>query len=183
MTDQPAASEVPSAVSGPAAEETKSKVVWFFILAMFYLACLITVFIIYACSPTFRQAIPTNLGQLPVGVVWFGATGAVVASMRGIFFQNERWDGSYNYWHISRPFLGAITGSVGALLYLVSLHLGSSSPITVNHATFYAVAFVLGFADRAFMELLGSVTDMIIKPGQKTPTASPPTAPESLPPT
>lgn len=130
-----------------------------------------------------RHATPTNLGPLPVGVVWFGATGAVVASMRGIFYHNDKWDSSYNYWHISRPFLGAVTGSVGALLYLVSLHLGSSSPITVNRATFYAVAFVLGFADIAFVELLRNVTDVIIKPGQKTSPTSQQKTPVEKPPT
>ncbi len=148
---------------------------YIFAAAMFYLVSLIAVFIIYACWPSFKHAVPTALGPLPVGVVWFGATGAVIASLRGIFYYNDKWDSSFNYWHYSRPMFGAVTGSIGALLYWVSLSLGNASPVKVDRATFYVVAFLLGFADKAFIELLKNVTDVVIKPAQKTSLKSPPT--------
>jgi hypothetical protein len=34
---------------------------------------------------------------------------------------------------------------------------------------FYVVAFVLGFSDKAFTELLKNMTDVIIKPSQSQP--------------
>ena len=139
-----------------------------FVLAATYLVVLIAVFVIYVTWPSFRSHIPASFGQLPIGIVWFGATGAVIASLYGIFVHNESWDSSYNYWHYCRPIFGAVTGSVGALIYLILLNLGSKSAITVDSLTFYVVAFVLGFADKSFIQMLQNVTNVIIKPGNKT---------------
>ena len=142
--------------------------VHFFFLGLSYLASLIALFVIYGTSPSIRQVVPSSMGPLPIGVAWFGATGAVISSLRGIFSNNQNWKSEMNYWHYSRPIFGAVTGSVGALLYWVSLRLGSNGPVSVDQATFYAVAFLLGFADKAFTEMLKNVTDVIVKPGQKS---------------
>ena len=139
------------------------------VLAVAYLAALIALFLTYVMVAWLRAHLPANLGQLPVGVVWFGATGAVMASLYGIFVYNQKWDTSYNYWHYCRPLFGAVTGSIGALIYLVLLHLGSASIVKVDPLTFYVVAFVLDFADKSFMQLLQNVTTVIIKPGNQTP--------------
>jgi hypothetical protein len=156
-----------------------------FWLALAYLALLLALFAIYITWPGFRSRLPVSLGQIPIGVVWFGATGAVMASLYGIFVHNRDWNTSYNYWHYCRPFFGAVTGSVGALVYLVLLHLGSASSVKVDPLTFYVVAFVLGFADKSFMQLLQNVTTVIVKPGNqsvKAPqTTCPPPAPAVAP--
>lgn len=143
-----------------------------FALAVSYLVILLAVFVIYVTWPSFRSRVPASLGQLPVGIVWFGATGAVIASLYGIFVHNQNWDRSYDYWHYCRPLFGAVTGSVGALIYLILLNLGSKSAIKVDSLTFYVVAFVLGFADKSFMQMLQNVTSVIIKPGNKTSPAN-----------
>lgn len=146
-----------------------------------YLAALVGMFVAYFTSPWLRMHVPANLGPLPAGVVWFGASGAVMVSLYGIFLYNQKWDTSYNYWHYCLPLFGAVTGSIGALMYLVLLHLGSSSSVKVDPLTFYVVAFVLGFADKSFMQLLKNVTTVIVKPGNqrvKAPqTTGPPAAP------
>ena len=68
----------------------------------------------YFTSPWLQVAVvPANLGPLPAGVVWFGAIGAVMVSLYGIFLYNQKWDTSYNYWHYCRPLFGAVTGSIG----------------------------------------------------------------------
>jgi hypothetical protein len=144
-----------------------------FVLAATYLVALIAVFVVYVTWPSFRSHIPASFGQLPVGIVWFGATGAVMASLYGIFVHNKTWDSSYNYWHYCRPIFGAVTGSVGALIYLILLNLGSKSAIKVDSLTFYVVAFVLGFADKSFIQMLQNVTNVIIKPGNKTSPVNP----------
>ncbi|MFZ0996349.1 MAG: hypothetical protein WAO09_10310 [Candidatus Dormiibacterota bacterium] len=136
--------------------------------AVAYLVALLGMFVAYFTSPWLRVRVPANLGPLPAGVVWFGAIGAVMVSLYGIFLYNQKWDTSYNYWHYCRPLFGAVTGSIGALMYLVLLHLGSSSSVTVNPLTFYVVAFVLGFADKSFMQLLQNVTAVILKPGNQS---------------
>jgi len=138
-----------------------------FVLAVAYLASLITVFVMYVSWHDFRSYVPASFGQLPVGIVWFAATGAVIASLYGIFVHNKTWDASYKYWHYCRPIFGAVTGSVGALIYLLLLNLGSKSAVKVDSLTFYVVAFVFGFADKSFMQMLQNVTSVIIKPGAK----------------
>ncbi|MHB8394346.1 MAG: hypothetical protein ACYDC5_07570 [Candidatus Dormibacteria bacterium] len=145
------------------------------VLAVAYLAALIALFITYVMVAWLRSHLPANLGTLPIGMVWFGATGAVMSSLYGIFLHNQEWKTSYNYWHYCRPLFGAVTGSIGALMYLVLLHLGSASIVKVEPLTFYVVAFVLGFADKYFMQLLQNVAMVIIKPGNggTSGTASP----------
>lgn len=143
------------------------------IFATTYLVLLVALFITYIMWSNFRLDVPKMLGPLPTGVVWFGATGAVISSFRGIYTYNRKWDLSYNIWHYTRPLIGAVTGSIGALFYWVLLSLGSKGTVTVDTTTFFVVAFVLGFADKAFMEMLHGVTDVIIKPGTpKTPAAN-----------
>ena len=134
--------------------------------AYVYLVLLVALFVTYVTSKQFRADLPSTLGPLPVGVVWFGAVGAVVSSFRGIFAYNRSWDRSYDIWHYSRPLLGAVSGSIGALMYLVLLKLGSTTAVTVRPTTFYVAAFVLGFADKAFGNLLDSVTSLLISPGK-----------------
>jgi hypothetical protein len=144
-----------------------------FVFAVAYLVSLIALFVIYVSWHAFRSDVPAGFGQLPVGIVWFAATGAVIASLYGIFVHNKAWDPSYNYWHYCRPIFGAVTGSVGALIYLVLLNLGSKSAVKVDSLTFYVVAFVFGFADKSFMQMLQNVTSVIIKPGGKASPVNP----------
>jgi hypothetical protein len=145
---------------------------WIFALAIAYLIVLIAMFVAYATSPTLRRSLPTRFGPLPSGVAWFGAVGAVIASLKGIFGYNRTWKMSFNYWHYSRPLIGAVTGSIGALIYWVLLRLGNSGSVTVDRTTFFVAAFVFGFADKAFTEMLQSVTEVLIKPGNRTSSTS-----------
>ena len=139
-----------------------------FVLALIYLIVLAALFIAYWSSPSFRSATPTHFGQLPMGVVWFGATGAVMASLFGIFTHNREWKPSYTYWHYCRPLFGAVAGSIGALIYLVLLKLGNTSSIKVDDTTFYVAAFAFGFADASFIQLIQNVTAMLIRPGKSS---------------
>ena len=88
---------------------------WIFTLAMAYLIVLIAWFVLYETSPALRHGLPTTFGNLPAGIVWFGAMGAVIASLRDIFIYNGHWKESSNYRYVARPLFGAVTGSIGAL--------------------------------------------------------------------
>jgi hypothetical protein len=165
-----AAASVPLAKSPngptPTSPELGSSVPKSIVAAAFiYLILLLALFSLFVTWKEFRLDLPSQLGPLPIGVVWFGAVGAVVSSFRGIFAHNQSWDPSYNLWHYSRPILGATTGSIGALMYWVVLTLGSTTTVTVRPTTFFVASFVLGFADKAFGNLLNSVTNLIINPG------------------
>jgi hypothetical protein len=169
-TETPSAPEPPVSVPSaptPYQEPLVDMPPYIFFLALAYLAILIAIFATYASWPAFRDNAPNSFGQIPVGVVWFGAVGAVVGSLFGIFNHNKQWKMSYNYWHYCRPLFGAVTGSIGALLYLVLLILGTTDQVKIQDVTFYAVAFVFGFADKSFIQLVQNVTAVIIKPGNQ----------------
>lgn len=157
----------PTPAPAPYVEPLVEMPFYIFIIALVYLALLIALFATYACWSAFRTQAPASFGQVPVGVVWFGATGAVVGSLFGIFNNNKQWKLSYNYWHYCRPLFGAVTGSIGAMLYLVLLILGTTNQVKVQNVTFYAVAFVFGFADKSFIQMVQNVTAVIIKPGNQ----------------
>ncbi len=67
----------------------------------------------------FLQQWPTkliSLGPIPIGVVWFGALGAVLISLTGVVEHADDWDPKLYLWHLSRPLMGAALGVVGVLI-------------------------------------------------------------------
>ena len=113
------------------------------------------------------------LGPLPAGVVWFGAIGGVLAGFGGIYFHNANWIHAYDYWHYTRPFVGAVVGGVGALLYYMTIRIGTTHTITTQATTFYGVAFLLAFADEAFRGLITKLTKALFGAGDtETPGAT-----------
>jgi hypothetical protein len=111
-------------------------------------------------------------GPLPVQIVWFGATGGVLAGIGGVYFHNETWSHAYDYWHYSRPLAGGVVGGIGCLLFYVSITLGSTKGVTPNVQTFDAVAFALGFADKAFRSLIATLTQLLFAPGETKSNAA-----------
>jgi hypothetical protein len=139
-----------------------------FVFELSYLILLIIVFFVYSSSETFRNALP-QLGPIPIQVAWFGAVGAVLSGLGGVYFHNQSWNPSYDFWHYSRPFVGAVVGGVGSLLFYVSVSIGTKNKVIPNTLTFEAVAFILGFADDAFRELIKKVTTLLFGPGTSPP--------------
>jgi len=152
-----------------------------FVLELFYLAALLT------AAATFIDGIfslPGSLGTLPLAVPWFGALGAVLISLTGAATHAADWDGSTAYWHISRPLVGASVAIIGVLILQAGLTaVGSgpnssgavSTPSAPHNVLYYVVAFVLGYRERTFRQLLAGVVDVILSPGPTTvaqPTAS-----------
>jgi hypothetical protein len=155
---------VPASDISPVPERMPTRI---FVLEMVYLILLMATFVVYKTDHAFRAAVP-SLGPVPSAVVWFGATGGVLAGLGGIYFHNANWDHAYDYWHYSRPFVGAIVGGIGALLYYVSISLGSTKGITPNAITFDVVAFLLAFADEAFRGLITKLTKLLFGAGDTT---------------
>ena len=142
-----------------------------FIFEMVYLVLLIAILVVYKTDHAFRVAVPP-LGPLPVQVVWFGATGGVLAGLGGVYFHNANWNPTYNYWHISRPLVSGVVGGVGCLLFYVSVRLGTTKAVVPDIVTFDAVAFLLGFADESFRTLITKLTRLLFGPGDTSPQAS-----------
>lgn len=94
---------------------------YMFPLVMSYLIALVVVVILYKVEPghMFRW-LPSQVGPVPLSVPLFGAIGAVIVSLQGLFKHGDAWLPSYNLWHIARPLVGAVLGFV-AVLFLILL--------------------------------------------------------------
>lgn len=140
---------------------------WFFAIAMTYIVVLLFVFALYHVDEGFRDALPDRLGILPIGVPWFGALGGALISLTGTFMHSQNWQHAFDYWHYARPWVGAIAGSIGALiLYVITNAATANATLVLDDLTFYVVAFVIGYREGTFRSLLENIVEVIVKPGQ-----------------
>jgi len=151
---------------------------FFFWLGVGYLILLLAIGLFYALESGSNTPRPFMLGGiLPIAVPWFGALGAVTISLSGVFFFSDQgWDKRYNYWHIGRPLFGAVLGIVAYFLFILILgSAGTSVPILdpnpavklapKDYIIYYVLAFLVGYREETFRELIERVTDLILKPG------------------
>jgi hypothetical protein len=150
---------------------------FFFWLAMIYTALLLLMAGAYNLSPWASKTVMLG-GLLPVAVPWFGALGAVTISLEGVFLWNDQWDRKYNYWHIGRPLFGAVLGIVAFFLFVVTITASGTAPKVFEGTPaakdliiFYIVAFLVGYREETFRELIKRATDLILKPGTTAPAA------------
>ena len=120
----------------------------------------------------------TFLQVLPYWVPWGGAVGGVGISLVGVAgHSGSTWDSRhYAYWHLARPILGAVFGSVSVLmvtLIVKSITTGpTAEPPTVQQtAILTVIAFVVGYREETFRTLLRRVVDVIVGPGNLDSTA------------
>lgn len=150
------------------------KTSFFFWLGMGYLILLLVVGVFYAVQV--GDGNPYMLGGLlPVAVPWFGALGAVTISLAGVFsYSHSGWDRHYNYWHIGRPFFGAVLGIVAFFMFvLIVSSAGTKIPFLENakdarskdFIIYYVLAFLVGYREKTFRDLIQRVTDLILNPG------------------
>src|SRR5579864_1151107 len=87
-----------------------------------------------------------SYGPVPVGVPWFGALGAVLISLSGVFEHEHDWDEGMWPWHLARPLIGMALGVVSVLILQAEvLAVGSNPDSTVpKNVLYYLVAFVVG---------------------------------------
>jgi len=128
-------------------------------------------------------------GMVPLVVPWAGALGGLGISFVGLVRHVGDWGPrvendkraadhpgfaqrlDWNAWHVTRPFVGAIFGSVAALaVVFIFGSVGATaeggldlSPL--GRATLFVVAFVVGYRDRTFRELAERVIDTVFGPG------------------
>lgn len=157
---------------------------FFFWLGMMYTGLLLLLGAIY--NLTSLDPRPTLVGGiLPIAVPWFGALGGVTISLEGVFLWNTQWDKKYNYWHIGRPLFGAVLGIIAFFLFVVigaaagtppkfldSTPTGAKDiPPLKDFIIYYVVAFLVGYREETFRELIKRVTDLILKPGTQATSA------------
>jgi len=119
-----------------------------------------------------RSIIPLadSLGSVPLGVVWFGALGAVLISLTGIVEHAHDWDPSLALWHLSRPVVGASLAVVGVLILQAGILAAGSTPTTnpppiSKNLLYYLVAFLVGYREETFRELIKRLVDLVFAPG------------------
>lgn len=142
---------------------------YIFFVGLAWLIALIALFVVFINTDSLRAALPHFYGRnpgIPVEVPWFGAVGGSLVSFSGIVSYNRCWKSSYNLWHMIRPLLGAVSGGISCLLLVVILRAATSSTnLSTDPITFDVVAFVFGYAEGAFRQLIKNVTDILLKPG------------------
>ncbi len=121
----------------------------------------------------------TTLGTVPVAVPWWGALGAILLSLSGIFAHGEDvWKPSFRYWYWARPMVGAAMATFGVLAFQAGV-LAAGSDVTTSTTTtsslfYYTVAFILGYREETARNLVAKVADVLIGPGESSRPAPPP---------
>jgi hypothetical protein len=118
------------------------------------------------------------LSVIPYWVPWAGALGGVSISLVGVAgYADDRWNPKrYAYWHLARPFLGAMFGTIAVLIVVLVLKnvatVDTRVPLTPQGTAVLCVfAFVVGFREETFRSLLLRVVDVILGPGTSDTTA------------
>jgi hypothetical protein len=163
----------------------KLRASFFFWLGIGYTLVLMLAAIVYNVS--YHDNRPYLIGGiLPIAVPWFGALGAVTISLEGVFLWSHRhWNPDYNYWHLGRPVFGAVLGIIAFFLFVLIILSSGTVPDFIgkpgepgspkDFIIYYVVAFLVGYREETFRELIRRVTDMILKPGLQStdvPTVS-----------
>ena len=150
-----------------------------FVLDFVYLAVLALLLIGRPAHFLDIDRIPNPIGGLiPAGVVWFGAVGAVTVSFYGLFDHNgPHWDKTYNYWHVARPFMGAMFAVVAYLIFIGLINATGGTPSAKPQGDdvipYLVVGFVVGFREATFRLLLQKAIDLLLGPGIPGQTPSP----------
>lgn len=118
---------------------------------------------------------------IPLNVTWFGALGAVTVGLYGIFNHARTWSNDYRKWHWARPFTGAALAIASYVIFhtlIQAAATGTAVPIskTPNNAAFFydSLAFLIGYSDKTFAQLLQRLTSVLLGPGQPHPPGNDP---------
>ena len=111
-------------------------------------------------------------GPVPFLVPWFGAVGAVLLSLTGVFDnRGKAWDPDYCYWHWARPLVGVIVATLSVLVFQSGiLAVGGQLPshttssTTAKNLLYYVIAFVVGYREDIFRKLIKRLADVILTP-------------------
>lgn len=113
-----------------------------------------------------------EIGTLPTAILWFGALGAVLLSLTGVFEHMRDWNGDYVFWHVARPLVGAAVAVIAVLILQAGiLAVGFSAPTASNGTTtpknllYYLVAFLVGYREETFRDLVKRLSDVVLSPG------------------
>ncbi len=111
---------------------------------------------------------------VPLWVPLGGWLGGITISIVGVAMHTHDWNRQkYGYWHLARPALGMLTGTVAVLIVLFVLKGVAGGPIPSGAETYspsgiavlFVIAFVVGYREETFRALVKRVLDVILSPG------------------
>lgn len=145
-----------------------------FVVQMGWLIFLGTIALVRITASPSRAGLPDMIGAVPIGVVWFGALGAVLISLTGIVEHAKDWDESFALWHLSRPLVGGSLAIVAVLIMQAGILAVGSSPVgtqadTPKNVLYYLVAFLVGYREETFREMIKRLVDLIFSPATAKP--------------
>jgi hypothetical protein len=116
-------------------------------------------------------------------IAWAGSLGAMMASLAEIRQNVAKWNPHLAVWYLARPFVGAVFGGIGYLIYIaiVQASVTNIDDVRRNPAPTvlgYVIAFTLGYREETFRELLKRVTELLVSAGGGD--VEPPSAPADL---
>jgi hypothetical protein len=143
-----------------------------------WLALLVASVPLYHDVHALQTSIPLQAGPVPLGVIWWGALGGVTVSLVGIAWHWTTWDPTYTWWHILRPLVGAIVGSVSYLIFITVIRSAGTTPGGTgvdSKVVFFLVAFITGYQEQTFRDLITRATQVLLGAGAvTTPTGGTP---------
>ena len=122
-----------------------------------------------------------TIGGMPVPVPWFGALGAILISLTGTVEPTGSWKRDIAYWHWARPLMGASVAVIAVLIIqagVVVISTDPSSQTTKSPILYFLVAFLVGYREETFRDLMKRLVDVILTPGTDIPPTVAKVAPE-----
>lgn len=109
-------------------------------------------------------------GAFPIIVPWAGALGGATKSLMGTVRHAHDWETRWNLWHVARPILGAITGSVAFVLVVVVLKAAGGEDVELQDtaiamAMAFSIAFLVGYKEQYFLEMVSKVAEVLFATG------------------
>jgi hypothetical protein len=112
-------------------------------------------------------------------VPWFGALGAVLIGMYGMFDHiHKDWSARYNIWHVARPLTGAVLGIMAYLIFAATVRATGVDPTATTQAqgvtseiVYDVIAFAVGYREESFRVLFKRALDLFLGPGESTPNS------------
>lgn len=146
------------------------------IVNLLYLAILAFLFIGWHNRwPVFAKFTDPISGFLPVGVPWFGALGALTISLYGVVNHQTNWNKRWNLWHLTRPIVGMILGTMSFLIFIAvdkastdTLVLGTG----IKQIPYFAISFAIGYREQTFRRLITKLIDTLLTPGNQEASVS-----------
>lgn len=92
--------------------------------------------------------------------LWAGAIGGTAAAYWGLVKHTILldFDGQYNLWYYFKPLFGALFGLVAVLIIKAGFISMQVNAEIKNQLPLYIIAFIAGFSERFFMQLIDRVT-------------------------